>query len=119
VHVEDVAAAVEIALSHGAAVGGTWGVSGGTVVTFDGLVARIAAALGVKRTLVHVPLPVAMAAARLAVRISPSFFLTPEALLGLNQDADLDFGPFAAACGYRPRTLDAGFAAGLGAGAAA
>jgi NADH dehydrogenase len=119
VHVEDVAAAAEIALTHDAAVGGSWGVSGATVVTFDGLVERIAAALGVKRTLVHVPLPLAMAAATLAVKVSPSFFLTPEALLGLNQDADLDFGPFASACGYRARTLDSGFAAGLGAGAAA
>jgi nucleoside-diphosphate-sugar epimerase len=119
VHVEDVAAAVEIALTHGAAPGGTWGVSGATVVTFDGLVARIARALGVTRRLLHVPLPLAMAAATVATKVSPSFFLTPEALLGLNQDADLDFGPFAAACAYRPRTLDEGLAGGLVPGAAA
>jgi nucleoside-diphosphate-sugar epimerase len=118
VHVEDVAAAVEIALSSSAAAGGTWGVSGATVLSFDELVTRIAAALGRRRRLLHVPLPVAMAAASLAVKISPSFFLTPEALLGLNQDAHLDFEPFAAACGYRPRTLDEGFAAGLGVTAA-
>jgi hypothetical protein len=55
-----------------------------------------------------------MAAATLAVKVSPSFFLTPEALLGLNQDADLDFRPFADACGYHPRTLDEGLAGALG-----
>jgi NADH dehydrogenase len=110
VHVEDVALSVELALCRPAAAGGTWGVAGATVVTFDELVTRIARALGLDRRLVHVPLPLAMAAARIAVRVSPSFFLTPEALLGLNQDADLDFGPFEAACGYRPRTLDEGFA---------
>lgn len=119
VHVEDVASAVEIALTHAAATGGIWGVSGATVVTFDELVTRIAAALGARRKLIHVPLPLAMAAATLAVRISPSFFLTPEALLGLNQNANLDFEPFAKACGYRPRTLDDGLAAGLGVGARA
>ena len=110
VHVADVASAVRIALESTSAPGGTWGVSGATVVTFDELVTRIAASLGVRRRLVHVPLPLAMAAARLAARISPSFFLTPEALLGLNQDADLDYAPFAAACGYEPRSLDAGLA---------
>lgn len=110
VHVEDVASAVEIALCRPAAAGGRWGVSGATAVGFDELVARIAAALGVRRRLLHVPLPLATAAARIAVRVSPSFFLTPEALLGLNQDANLDYTPFAEACGYRPRTLDAGFA---------
>jgi NADH dehydrogenase len=114
VHVEDVASAIEIALAHPAATGGIWGVSGATVVDFDELVTRIAAALGRGRRLVHVPLSLAMAAARLAVRVSPAFFLTPEALLGLNQDANIDFEPFARACGYRPRTLDDGFAAGLG-----
>jgi nucleoside-diphosphate-sugar epimerase len=119
VHVEDVASAVEIALCHAGSTRGTWGVSGATVVTFDELVTRIAAALGVKRKLIHVPLPLAMAAATVAVRVSPSFFLTPEALLGLNQDANLDFEPFAEACGYRPRTLGDGFAAGLGVSARA
>jgi nucleoside-diphosphate-sugar epimerase len=114
VHVEDVARAIRIALTRDEALGGTWGVSGATVVTFNGLVQRLAAALGVRRTLVHVPLPLAMAAASLAVRISPSFFLTPEALLGLNQDADLDYRPFAEACGYAPRTLDEGLDGALG-----
>ncbi len=114
VQVADVASAIQIAVARDEAVGGTWGVSGASVVTFDELVTRIATALGVRRTLVHVPLPLAMAAATLAVKVSPSFFLTPDALLGLNQDADLDFRPFAEACGYRPRTLDEGMADGLG-----
>ena len=60
-----------------------------------------------------------MALAKLAVRISPDFFLTPEALLGLNQDADLDNAPFAEACGYQPRTLDEGLAADAGVSARA
>ncbi len=119
VHVEDVAGAVDIALTHPAAAGGTWAVSGATVVTFDELVTRIAGSLGARRRLVHVPLPLAMAAATVAVRLSPSFFLSPEALLGLNQDADLDFRPFAEACGYRPRTLDEGLISGSGPGARA
>ena len=42
VHVEDVANAIRIALENPAALGGTWGVSGATVVTFDELVKRIA-----------------------------------------------------------------------------
>ena len=108
------AAAVELALDHPSALGGDWGLSGGTVVTFDALVLAIAGALGLRRRLVHVPLPLAMGAARVAVRLSPSFFLTPEALLGLNQDADLDYVPFREACGYDPRPLDAGLKADFG-----
>lgn len=108
VHVQDLAAAVELALFHPAATGRVWGASGATVVTFDELVGKIAAAQGVRRRLVHVPYGAAMAAARVAVRLSPSFFLTPDALLGLNQDADLDYRPFESACGWVPRTLDAG-----------
>jgi len=111
VHVQDLALAVELALFHPALIGRIWGASGASVVTFDELVQRIAAALGVRRRLVHVPYAVAMAAARVAVRLSPSFFLTPEALLGLNQDADLDYRPLEAACGWSPRTLEEGLAA--------
>jgi len=119
VHVQDLASAVELALTHPAATGRIWGASGATVVTFDELVRRIAAAQSVHRRLVHIPYPAAMAAARVAVRLSPSFFLTPEALLGLNQDADLDYRPFAAACGWSPRTLDEGLAGEFGSGAGA
>jgi nucleoside-diphosphate-sugar epimerase len=114
VHVQDVARAVMLALDHPSAAGGLWGISGATVVTFDELVRKIAASLGVRRRLVHVPLPLAMAAARLAVRLSPSSFLTPEAVLGLNQDASLDHSPFSAVCGYAPRTLDDGLASEFG-----
>src|SRR5262249_16181516 len=105
VHVRDVARAVELALAHEGALSGTWGVSGGTVLTFAALVRAIAHSLGVRRRLLHVPLSLSYAAARIAVRLSPTFFLTPEALEGLNQDADLDHAPFAAACGYAPRAL--------------
>ncbi len=114
VHVQDVADGVELALSHPAALGKIWGVAGATVVTFDELVRRIGAGLGISRRLVHVPLPLAMGVARTAVRISPTFFLTPEALTGLNQDADLDYRPFEAACGFKPRPLDEGLSAEFG-----
>lgn len=114
VHVQDVAESVELALSNPAALGKIWGVAGATVVTFDDLVRRVGAGLGIRRRLVHVPLPLAMGVARAAVRVSPTFFLTPEALIGLNQDADLDYRPFEAACGYSPRPLDEGLAAEFG-----
>lgn len=44
----------------------------------------------------------------------PSSFVSPEAILGLSQNADLDFGAFRDECGYQPVTLDVGLRKAFG-----
>jgi hypothetical protein len=49
----------------------------------------------------------------LAVVLPPSFF-SPDALLGLTQDAELDHSQFSQECGYAPLGLEEGFARTFG-----
>jgi NADH dehydrogenase len=114
VFIEDVVQAVELALRSPAACAKTYNVSGGTVVRLRDLIDRIAAAEGLRRRRVHVPLVLCRAAAGvLSAALPPSFF-SPDALLGLTQDADLDHSQFREECGYSPLSLQEGFARALG-----
>jgi nucleoside-diphosphate-sugar epimerase len=117
VFIGDLVRAVELVLSTAAATGKTYNVSGGTVVRVRELLERIAAAEGLRRLRISVPLILCRAAAgalRLAV---PSSLFSPDALLDLSEDADLDNGRFQVECGYQPLTLDEGFARVFGGGA--
>ena len=116
VFVGDVVSAVELVLGSAAATGKAYNVSGGTVLPFRELIDRIAAAEGLRRLRVHVPLALCRAAAAaLSAALPPSFF-SSDALLGLTQDADLDHTLFREECGYRPLSLDEGFARSFGGG---
>lgn len=87
---------------------------GDTVVTYGELVDLVAATLGLRRSRVHAPLPLCMLAAHTRSLASKSSFLSPEALRGVNQHADLDHGDLARDCGYAPVTLESGLRAALG-----
>jgi NADH dehydrogenase len=114
VFVEDVVKAVGLALRSPAAVGKTYNVSGGTVLRLRDLIDRIVAAQGLRRHRLHVPLALCrLAASSLAVVLPPSFF-SPDALLGLTQDAELDHSQFGQECGYVPLSLEEGFARTFG-----
>lgn len=89
----------------------TYDVSGATALAFRELVDAILRAQGRRRLRVHAPLWACHLAARvLAPLLGPRSFLTPEALLGLNEDADRDHGELARDLGFRPRTLESGLA---------
>jgi NADH dehydrogenase len=62
---DDVAEFFATILDDGRAAGRTWEIGGPDVVTWDELYLTIARVLGKRRTLVHVPFPVARAGARL------------------------------------------------------
>lgn len=116
VFIGDVVQAVDVALASPMARGKAYNVSGGTVVRFRDLIDRILAAEGLRRRRLHVPLALCRAgAAVLSLAVPPSFF-SPEALLGLSQDADLDHSQFREECGYSPLSLDEGLARALGGG---
>lgn len=118
VFIGDVVRAVELSLGSPLAVGKAYNVSGGTVVALRELIDRITAAEGLRRQRVHVPLALCRAAARALSAVLPPSFFSPDALLGLTQDADLDHSQFGAECGYAPVSLEEGFARVFGGGAA-
>jgi NADH dehydrogenase len=116
VHIDDLVDAVVGVLDTKDAIGRTYGVSGATVLPFNELVRAVAAARHKRRRLVHAPLGLCMAAARvLAPILGPGSFLTPDALLGVNEDAALDSADLQRDSGYRPRPLAEGLAALFGA----
>jgi NADH dehydrogenase len=116
VYVDDVVRAVELVLASAAATGKTYNVSGGTVLAFRELIDRIAATKGLRRPRLHVPLALCQAAARALSAVLPPSFFSPDALLGLTQDADLDHSGFREECGWVPLTLEEGFARAFGGG---
>ena len=118
VYIGDVVGAVELVLSNGAATRKTYNVSGGTTVAMRELVDRIAAAEGLRRLRVHLPMALCRLMSRTLTGILPAAAYTPDALLGLAEDADLDHTRFHEECGYAPLTLEQGFARVFGGGEA-
>jgi len=108
VYIGDVVGAVELVLSTAAATRKTYDVSGATTVAMRELVDRIAAAEGLHRRVTS----------RALSRLLPASVYTPDALLGLAEDADLDHTRFQEECGYAPITLEQGFARVFGGGEA-
>jgi nucleoside-diphosphate-sugar epimerase len=118
VYIGDVVGAVELVLSTAAATRKTYNVSGGTTVAMRELVDRIADAEGLRRLRVHLPMALCRLASRALSRVLPAAAYTPDALLGLAEDADLDPTRFHEECGYAPLTLEQGFARVFGGGEA-
>ena len=118
VYIGDVVGAVELVLSHAAATRKTYNVSGGTMVSLRELVGHIAKAEGLFRMRVPLPLTLCRLASRTLSRVLPAAAYSPDALLGLSEDADLDHARFREECGYAPLTLEQGFARVFGGGEA-
>ena len=118
VYIGDVVAAVQLVLANGVATRKTYNVSGGTTVTMRELVGLIAAAERVRRLRVPLPLALCRAASRTLSTLLPAAVFTPDALLGLAEDADLDHARFHEECGYAPLSLEQGFARVFGGGEA-
>lgn len=114
VFVEDVVQAVDLALRSPAAVGKTYNVSGATVLRLRDLIDRIAAVQGLRRRRLHVPLALCQIGVSALSAVLPPSFFSPDALLGLTQDAELDHSEFRRECGFAPLALEEGFARTFG-----
>jgi NADH dehydrogenase len=114
VWVEDLVTAIETVLASPRAVGRAYNVSGATVVRFDEFLDLIFAMTGLRRVKLRVPLWLCKAGAHTLAAVLPSSFVSPEAILGLSQNADLDFSEFRDECGYQPVTLDVGLRKAFG-----
>jgi NADH dehydrogenase len=108
VAVEHVAEGFARALARPSTVKQTFAVGGPDAVTMLELLDLIGAALGRRRVLkAHVPLGVMRPMARVLHRL-PSFPVTPDQLLMLEEDNTCDAGPFHAAFDLAPLPLAAG-----------
>jgi nucleoside-diphosphate-sugar epimerase len=114
VWIGDVVAAIEAVLQEPRAVGRAYGVSGATVVRFDQLVDLILAESGQRKLKLRVPLGLCQMGARVLTAVLPAGFFSPEAILGLSQDADLDHRELSEECGWSPLALEVGLKRALG-----
>src|SRR5262249_26080647 len=109
VWIDDLIDTILRVLDDPASHGRSYDVSGATALPFRDLVDAILRAQGRRRLRVHAPLWVCDLAARvLAPILGPRSFFSPEALLGLNEDAARDHGDLTRDFDYHPRTLVAG-----------
>jgi nucleoside-diphosphate-sugar epimerase len=118
VYIDDVVDAIEAVLRDPRAVGKTYNVSGASVVRFSELVDGILAQTRLFRLKVPVPAALCAAIARVVSAAVPGSFLSPEAILGLAQDATLDYSEFQRDCGYSPLPLAEGLKRALAPGRA-
>jgi NADH dehydrogenase len=117
VYIDDVVGAIETVLADPRSIGKAYNVSGATVVRFDELAGLILAETHLRRLRVRVPAALCSAVARIVAAVVPGSYLSPEAVLGLAQDASLDYTDFQRECGYSPLPLDVGLKRALSPGA--
>ena len=102
---------LETFLEHGHGVGAIVHAAAAMLPNPPALVERVNVEGTRRRLWVHAPLWACHVAAHvLAPLLGPRSFLTPEALLGLNEDAARDHGELTRDFGFRPRTLESGLA---------
>jgi predicted dehydrogenase/nucleoside-diphosphate-sugar epimerase len=90
IHIDDVCAVIEACLTRDDVLGRSYDLLGPERVSFNDLLRRIAASIGVERRLLHVPGPAALALARLLGRVMAHPPLTVDNVLGLTSPARLD-----------------------------
>lgn len=108
VHVEDVAAAVAAVLESPATIGQTYNIAGREPIALEKLVRAVAAAAGVRRALLRIPLPVVRTAVALYGRLSAHPGIRVEQIDRLHEDKAFDFGAAARDFGFSPRSFDVG-----------
>jgi NADH dehydrogenase len=94
------------AISHGK----TYNLSGGESITLEGLGRLLLEAHGEAKPFVHLPLPLCRALAALLARAMKDPPLTPYAVAGFTNDADLDCADAVRDLGYHPRGVREGIA---------
>jgi nucleoside-diphosphate-sugar epimerase len=90
--------------------GKTYNLSGPEAITLRALGKLILELEGAERPFLHLPVPLCRALAAALARIMKNPPLTPYAVAGFTNDADLDCGEAIADFGYAPRGVRAGLA---------
>ena len=105
VYVGDVAAAVVQSLESHAAIGETYNISGGAVVTYNELIDAVCSLLRRKVYKIHIPAMPVVVALRALERISLRLPITSEQIQRLNEDKAFDHHDATRDFGYAPMTL--------------
>jgi NADH dehydrogenase len=108
VYVEDVVSAILACRGNRVAVGATYALGGADALSFEALVDRVGAAVGVRPVKVHLPLGACLAALRLLRRLGVHPGLGPEHLLRLQEDKSCSIAAARADLGYSPLTVAEG-----------
>ena len=102
VHVDDLTACIVRCLENPAAENQLYEIGGNSEVTFNALVEAVQRQIGVKKPLLHVPLPLMFPAAAALEALLPRPPVTTDQLLNLRQDNVCDNVPVRAAFGIDP-----------------
>jgi NADH dehydrogenase len=113
VHVDDVCAVIEQCLARADVVGRTYDLLGPERLTFDELLLRLGAALGVKPRLLHVPAAIALPLARVLGFLVERPPISEDNVLGMISPVRVDGAPARRDFPLRWTPLEAGLA-GLG-----
>lgn len=108
VYVDDVAAAALTCLEHEAAAGKTYMIGGADEISLNEFMRRLARARGLRRPLIHIPLPICFIMAKglgVLVKNPP---LTVDNVLGVRQAQRVDQTAAEREWGYRPIGFDEG-----------
>ncbi len=106
VHVDDVVAAIFKSLNE-RAIGKTYIVASRETISFNTMVDMIMKNLGIKKRKIHVPILLALVAAKL-MKLKKNPTLTRTVVLGMAQDRYADIDPLIKELGVRPRSFERG-----------
>lgn len=101
-HIDDLTACITGCLADPATAEQTYEIGGGSAVTFDQLLEAIQRHIGIKKPLLHVPMPLLFAAAAALEALLPKPPITTDQLANLKRDNTCDNGPVKAAFGIDP-----------------
>jgi nucleoside-diphosphate-sugar epimerase len=107
IHVRDVSRAIVSCIERDITMGKVYDLGGPTIISLDALLDKICSQWRIKRRKLHVPLPVALFAAR-AATLLPRPPITVSNVLGSNQDTGIEVETAATELGIEPLPLDAG-----------
>jgi len=108
VWLDDVVEAILRSLERPVAIGQTYNVSGGSVLTLNQLIDAVLAAGCRRRLKLHVPTALCMLVARALSPVLGGTPLSPDALLGVDQDATLDNTALRRDLAIEPLTFEEG-----------
>jgi predicted dehydrogenase/nucleoside-diphosphate-sugar epimerase len=113
VHVEDLAAAIETCVVRPETIGRVYDIGGTDAVSFDELIDRIGREIGIRPRKVHIPFSIGLGVASAVARVLPNPPITPDNVLGSNQDTQIDTRAVDQELQLQPRTLDQGISEAL------
>lgn len=108
IHVDDVADAALDCLEHGETIGRVYDLGGADELEFNDFLREILRALGLRKRLVHLPIPVAMALARALSLVMKNPPLTPDNVRGIQFAPSVDISAAARDFGFAPRSFRRG-----------